>query len=87
MTLGEKIKAARKRKGMTQSDLAGKQITRNMLSAIESGRANPSLDTIIYLANIVNIFILTGISVTNNAMINHKKIKNMLFYAIKKEVD
>lgn len=24
---------------------------------------------------------------TNNAMINHKKLKNMLFYAITKEVD
>ena len=37
MTLGEKIKAARKEKGMTQSSLCAEKITRNMLSEIECG--------------------------------------------------
>ena len=50
MTLGEKIKQARTQKKMTQSALAGNQITRNMLSAIECGKATPSLDTVYYLA-------------------------------------
>lgn len=35
---------------MTQTELAGKQITRNMLSCIENGTATPSLSTLTYLA-------------------------------------
>jgi len=35
---------------MTQSELAGNQITRNMLSCIENGNAQPSLSTILYIA-------------------------------------
>lgn len=46
MTLGEKIKSARKKRKMTQSDLAGNYITRTMLSKIENGIAKPSLETI-----------------------------------------
>ena len=37
MTIGEKIKTERLRKKLTQSEIAGDRITRNMLSAIESG--------------------------------------------------
>lgn len=50
MTLGEKIRKARKEKKITQESLVSGQITRNMLSAIESGKANPSLDTLTYIA-------------------------------------
>lgn len=50
MTLGQKIRALRKEKGMTQSALAGTEITRNMLSRIESDNALPSLPTLLYLA-------------------------------------
>ena len=51
MTTGEKIKAARIHRSMTQSELAGDKITRNMLSIIESGKANPSMETVRYLAD------------------------------------
>lgn len=50
MKLGEKIKALRTAKLMTQSELAGNEITRNMLSRIENGAAQPSLDTLRYIA-------------------------------------
>jgi transcriptional regulator with XRE-family HTH domain len=50
MTLGQKIRALRKEKNMTQSALAGTEITRNMLSRIESDAALPSLPTLLYLA-------------------------------------
>ncbi len=50
MTLGEKIKKIRTDKMMTQSQLAGDEISRNMLSRIESGYALPSLPTLEYLA-------------------------------------
>ena len=50
MNIGEKIKTIRKEKKMTQSSLAGQRITRNMLSSIERGTANPSLETLEYIA-------------------------------------
>ena len=53
--IGEKIKQLRLSKLMTQSDLAGTQITRNMLSSIEHGTALPSLPTAIYLAERLSV--------------------------------
>ena len=50
MTLGQKIRAQRKACGWTQSELAGNEITRNMLSRIESDDALPSLPTLLYLS-------------------------------------
>lgn len=50
MKIGEKIRELRIAKMMTQSDLAGTKITRNMLSCIENGSASPSLSTVQYLA-------------------------------------
>jgi transcriptional regulator with XRE-family HTH domain len=40
---------------MTQAELAGDQITRNMLSLIENGSALPSLPTVIYIADRLNV--------------------------------
>ena len=42
MTLGQKIREARQSKGMTQKELVGDYITRNMLSKIENDSAIPS---------------------------------------------
>lgn len=50
MNVGEKIRALRQSKMMTQAELAGTKITRNMLSCIENGAAQPSLSTVVYLA-------------------------------------
>lgn len=50
MELGERIKQARLAAGLSQRQLCGDTITRNMLSLIESGRARPSMDTLAYLA-------------------------------------
>ena len=55
MTIGEKIKKLRTDKFMSQSELAGGEITRNMLSQIEHGSATPSLSTINYLASRLNV--------------------------------
>ncbi len=53
--LGKRIKEARLAKKMTQTDVAGDFITRNMLSQIESGTANPSLKTLEYISSVLNI--------------------------------
>lgn len=50
MTLGEKVKSVRIQKRMTQSELGGDVITRNMLSAIENDKASPSLDTLRHIS-------------------------------------
>ena len=51
MTLGEKLKQARLEAGLSQRQLCGDVITRNMLSQIENGSARPSMDTLKYLAS------------------------------------
>lgn len=50
MELGEKIRQARIDAGLSQRQLCGQEITRNMLSQIESGKARPSMTTLQYLA-------------------------------------
>ncbi|MFJ7031007.1 helix-turn-helix domain-containing protein [Bacillus cereus] len=49
-TLGEKIKALRKEKKLTQTALAGSELTKSMLSQIENGKATPSMKTLQYIA-------------------------------------
>ena len=55
MELGSKIKEARLEAGLSQKQLCGDQITRNMLSSIENGKAQPSLSTIQYIANMLKV--------------------------------
>ena len=50
MELGEKLKQARLEAGLSQRQLCGDTITRNMLSQIENGSAKPSMSTLRYLA-------------------------------------
>lgn len=53
--LGQRIKEARLAKKMTQSEVVGSFITRNMLSQIESGNAVPSMKTLSYLAQVLEL--------------------------------
>ena len=50
MELGTRLKEARLEQGLSQRQLCGEEITRNMLSQIENGSARPSMDTLRYLA-------------------------------------
>ncbi|MGL4740408.1 MAG: helix-turn-helix domain-containing protein [Sarcina sp.] len=50
LSLGEKIKRKRKELNMTLKDLAGDRITPGQISLVESGRSNPSMDLLEYLA-------------------------------------
>ena len=63
MEIGEKIKRLRSAKLMTQAELAGSEITRNMLSRIENGAAQPSMGTVRYIAERLGVspgFLLAG---------------------------
>ena len=46
MELGEKLRQARLEAGLSQRQLCGEDITRNMLSQIEHGSAKPSMKTL-----------------------------------------
>ena len=50
MELGTRLKQARLGLGLSQRELCGDVITRNMLSQIENGSARPSMETLRYLA-------------------------------------
>ncbi|OOM80263.1 anaerobic benzoate catabolism transcriptional regulator [Clostridium puniceum] len=51
LSLGEKIKRRRKQLNMTLKDLAKDRITPGQISLVESGRSNPSVDLLEYLAD------------------------------------
>ena len=53
--LGSRIKEARLAKKLTQTEVVGSFITRNMLSQIESGTATPSIKTLAYLAEVLDL--------------------------------
>ena len=54
MELGKRLKQARLEMGLSQRQLCGEKITRNMLSQIENGSARPSVPTLEYLAKKLN---------------------------------
>ena len=79
MDIGKKIKRLRTEKLMTQSELTGGEITRNMLSQIENGSATPSLGTVIYLASKLGVPAGYLLSEGEEEFIYHKSsvIKNI----------
>ena len=82
--IGEKIRKFRKMRGMTQAELAGESITRNMLSLIENGGASPSLQTIEYLADRLGIspasfFIESFDDLNDHTKENNDNIKALFF--------
>lgn len=72
MTLGEKIKSERRRLGLSQTQLAGDKITRNMISAIESDKANPSISTLSYLAERLSVSLSYLFAETEDALIQRR---------------
>lgn len=53
MELGQKLKQARLDAGLSQRQLCGGYISRNMLSLIENGSAKPSMDTLRYFSQVL----------------------------------
>ena len=61
--IGNKIKSVRLQRKMTQNELCGTELTRNHLSLIESGKSLPSVKTIVYIAERLDIpvgFLFSG---------------------------
>ena len=54
-TLGERIRKLRKQQQLTLEALAGKQLTKGMLSLIENNKANPSMESLSYIAERLDV--------------------------------
>lgn len=54
-SLGERIRKLRKEKGLTLQALAGAELSKGMLSLIENGKANPSMESLAYIAERLGI--------------------------------
>lgn len=50
LTLGEKIKSKRKERNLTLKELAGNRVTPGQISLVESGKSNPSIELLEYIA-------------------------------------
>ncbi|MDN5708857.1 MAG: helix-turn-helix domain-containing protein [Planococcus sp. (in: firmicutes)] len=54
-SLGERIKQIRKQQGLTLQALAGDELSKGMLSLIENNKANPSMESLSYIAERLGI--------------------------------
>ena len=62
MTLGQIISENRKRKSMTQQDLADKAgMSRSHLAALETGRYSPSIHTLVRIAHAMDLRLILRI--------------------------
>lgn len=79
--IGSRIRELRIAAKLTQAELAGDFITRNMLSKIENGNAVPSLQTIEYLAQRLNIspgyFFESGTKELSEPLDAYKKLRKI----------
>ena len=57
--LGERIKKLRKEKKLTLVQLAGERLTKGMLSLIENGKAQPSMESLHYIAERLGVEVAT----------------------------
>ena len=55
MTVGEKIRLRRKELGLTQREVAGDAVTRNLICRIERGDCLPSLDSLAAIAKALSV--------------------------------
>ena len=86
--LGRIIKEARLAKKMTQNEVVGDFITRNMLSQIESGSAMPSVKTLEYLCKVLDIQIEAYDSspVAEKGMIGYVELRNLYAAGVYEEI-
>ena len=88
LNIGDKIKQLRKARKMTLADVAGDRITKGMLSLIENGKAQPSMESLQHIASQLGIDVAELMQSEN-----HQEIKELygqvekLRAALRKEYD
>ena len=80
MTLGQKLRQTRLSKGLSQSQVAGDCVTRNMLSQIENDQASPSMRTLEHLAQALGVSVgwLLSDEQTDAAMERMRRARTLL---------
>ena len=87
--IGRIIKEARLAKKMTQNEVVGDFITRNMLSQIESGSAMPSVKTLEYLCKVLDIQLEaydTSPAAADTGMMSYIELRNLYAAGVYEEI-
>ncbi|MER2037110.1 MAG: helix-turn-helix transcriptional regulator [Solibacillus sp.] len=88
MNIGEKIKELRKERKMTLAQVAGERISKGMLSLIENGKAQPSMESLQHIAKQLQIDVSELMQTKDNAEIRKLYLKiEPLVGQLKKEFD
>lgn len=91
LTLGEKVKVARKKKKLTQQDLADlANVSRSFINHVEGNRKRPSLDTLKRFAQVLSVtldyFIEDNVTIIKDDQLSESAIQkdtpNFLNYAV-----
>lgn len=70
LNIGAKIKELRKARKMTLADVAGDRITKGMLSLIENGKAQPSMESLQHIAKQLDIDVAELLQTNDSKEIN-----------------
>ncbi|TSI05252.1 helix-turn-helix domain-containing protein [Lysinibacillus sp. BW-2-10] len=63
--LGKRIRKLRREKNLTLAELAGERLTKGMLSLIENGKAQPSIESLHYIAERIGVEVSTLLNDNN----------------------
>ncbi|WP_342558382.1 helix-turn-helix transcriptional regulator [Metasolibacillus sp. FSL K6-0083] len=86
LNIGAKIKELRKERKMTLAQVAGDRLTKGMLSLIENGKAQPSMESLHYIANQLQIDVAELMQSEDNQKIHDTFMRaEQLFMQQKKE--
>lgn len=85
--LGERIREMRKRKKMTLEVLAGKELTKGMLSLIENNKAKPSMESLAYIAERLEVEIGDLLDEVSTQEIREILEKSEKLYNLESETD
>ncbi len=83
--LGERIKKLRKEKKLTLEALAGNQLTKGMLSLIENNKAQPSMESLAYIAEQLEVEVADLLEVISSEDLRNLLEKVETIYRIDRE--
>ncbi|MEC1177897.1 helix-turn-helix transcriptional regulator [Metasolibacillus meyeri] len=86
LNIGTKIKELRKERKMTLAQVAGDRLTKGMLSLIENGKAQPSMESLQYIASQLEIDVAELIQSEDNKQVHETFMQvEQLYSQFKKE--
>lgn len=88
-TLGERIRKLRKQRKLTLQELAGDTLTKGMLSLIENNKANPSMESLSYIAERLGVEVSELLEEVSSRRLNEllTKVEELYYSDFEKNVD